>query len=55
MAIKGVALIGAIKPNQADIAVSFIGDAVIAAVIITFRCHIFILLSLLLSSAALIK
>jgi hypothetical protein len=55
MTIKGVAFIGAIEPNQADIAVGFIGNAVISAVVITFRHHIFILLNVLLSSAALIK
>jgi len=55
MAIKGIAFISAIEPNQTDIAVSFIGDAMIAAMIIAFRCHIFILLKVLLPFAGLIK
>jgi len=41
MTIKGVAFIGAIEPNKADIAVGFVGDTIIAAVVITFLGHNF--------------
>jgi len=46
MAVKSIAFIGAIEPNEADIALGFIGDASIIGsgiVVLAFSSHSFIL------------